>query len=124
MRIFPLCIPYIGRAIVQGLTQLGATTESVNNGKQAIDKVLENPNAYQLIFMDCQMPVMNGYEASFHLTQKMQEGEIPEIPIIGCTAFSAKDRIEECLNCGMKEVVNKPVMMKRLKEVFSKYIEE
>jgi len=116
--------PFNILALQSLLTQLGATTESVNNGKQAIDKVLENPNAYQLIFMDCQMPVMNGYEASFHLTQKMQEGEIPDIPIIGCTAFSAKDRIEECLNCGMKEVVNKPVMMKRLKEVFSKYIEE
>ena len=104
------------------LSQLGITSEFANNGKEAVEKVLTKSNVYDVIFMDCQMPIMNGYEATTLLTTMMQEGRIREVPIIGCTAFSAKDKLEECIRCGMKEVINKPVVKNKLEEVVQKYI--
>ena len=72
--------------------------------------------------MDCQMPIMNGYEATTALTEMMQNGGIREVPIIGCTAFSAKDKLEECIRCGMKQVINKPLMKGKLEEIIKKYV--
>jgi len=97
--------------------------DTANNGKQAVDKVIKDPSSYQLIIMDCQMPVMSGYEATRELTKRMKDEIIPEIPIVGCTAFSAKDKIEECLSCGMREVIHKPVIKKKLLRILGKYLD-
>ena len=104
------------------LGQLRLSFESANNGQKAVEKVIENPKAFQLIIMDCQMPIMNGYEAARLLTKMMRDEELPVIPIIGCTAFTAKDKLEECIKSGMIEVINKPVMFTRLQEIISKLL--
>jgi len=114
--------PFNILALSSLLKQIGYLTESANNGKEAVEKVLKNPNKYKLIFMDIQMPIMNGYEAAKTLTRKMRKKELRKIPIIACTAFSAKDKIQECLRSGMENVIiNKPVMIGKLQEVCTEY---
>ena len=51
--------------------------------------------------MDYQMPIMNGVEATIEICSLIQEYNLGEIPIVGCSAFEAKDDIERCRNAGM-----------------------
>ncbi len=71
------------------------TIDVAENGKLAIDKLEQD--AYDLILMDIQMPVMNGYEAARHIRKKM-EGPVTKIPIIAVTAYSINK--EDKLNAG------------------------
>ena len=104
------------------LKQFRISRDSATNGKEAIEKVQSNPGLYKIIFMDCQMPVMDGFEATRMLTKKMISGDIQMIPIIGCTAFSGQDKIDECIKSGMREVISKPIMKDKVVEVLNKYI--
>lgn len=63
------------------------------------------------------MPVIDGWAATKILVQLMREKEIPEIPIIGLTAFNSKMDIERCLDVGMREVLSKPLDINTLKQV-------
>lgn len=101
--------------------------ESVFNGKEAVDKVTErykygseDDSKYELIFMDCQMPIMDGYEATKVLCEIMKD-KPTQIPIIGCTAFTAQSKMDDCITSGMKDVINKPVTRKGLDEILRKY---
>ena len=104
------------------LNQFSVTSEFASNGKEAIDKIIAKPNAYDVIFMDCQMPIVNGHEATTSLIEMMNKSIIREIPIIGCTAFSTKDKLEECIRCGMKQVINKPLIKEKLEEIIKRYV--
>ena len=64
---------------------------------------------YSMIFMDCEMPVMNGYEATEILRKKMFDKEIPYCSIIGCTALSSDEVISSTFKVGMECVVTKPI---------------
>jgi len=114
--------PFNILALNSMLKQIGYSTESANNGKECLDKVVKSSASYSLILMDCQMPIMNGYDAAKALSQKMRQKEIKKIPIIACTAFSAKDKIEECIRSGMEKVIiNKPVMIDKLQKICLEY---
>jgi len=96
--------------------------DSAHNGREAVEKISLNPRKYSLVFMDCQMPIMDGFEATKKLCQMMKSQELPIIPIIGCTAFSSKEKLEECIKCGMKEVLNKPVLIDKLCGILTNYL--
>jgi CheY-like chemotaxis protein/HPt (histidine-containing phosphotransfer) domain-containing protein len=90
---------------------MGYSVDIVGDGEQAL-AILNATSAmqqYQLILMDCQMPVMDGFEA----TQKIRKGEASDvyqsIPIIAMTANAIKGDKEKCLNAGMSDYVSKPV---------------
>jgi len=104
------------------LKQFGLQTESAINGKEALNKIMRNPGGFGMVLMDCQMPVMDGFEATKALIRKMSKNQLPMIPIIGCTAFNGQDKLSECLRCGMKEVLSKPVMKEKLGEIIKKYM--
>jgi PAS domain S-box-containing protein len=93
------------------LNNMGYSVDIVGDGEQAL-AILNATSAmqqYQLILMDCQMPVMDGFEA----TQKIRKGEASDvyqsIPIIAMTANAIKGDKEKCLNAGMSDYVSKPV---------------
>jgi signal transduction histidine kinase/CheY-like chemotaxis protein len=99
----------INREIVIALfEQTHLEIDCAENGAQAVQKFSENPDKYGLIFMDVQMPEMDGYEA----TKCIRELDIPKaktIPIIAMTANVFREDVEKCLHVGMNGHVGKPL---------------
>ncbi len=85
------------------LRKAGGDVEIVANGQEAIDKLRENPN-FDIIIMDLQMPVLDGYAASRIIRGEMKIG----IPIIAMTATALKGEQQRCLDAGMNEYMTKP----------------
>jgi CheY-like chemotaxis protein len=82
---------------------------------------IRDPEKYDLIFMDVQMPIMDGYEA----TRQIRALEIPrakEIPIIAMTANVFKEDVEKCLAVGMNAHLGKPLDMEDLLNVMAQYL--
>lgn len=97
------------------LEQLGCAVTIVSNGQEAIDAVRKND--FALILMDCQMPVMDGFEASRRITAMKSDGRIrADLPIIALTANAMKGDRQRCLDAGMSDYITKPVRKKELKE--------
>ena len=93
-----------------------------NDGHNALDTLCHaDPKNFDLIFMDCQMPNMDGYEA----TRCIREGKAGElartIPIIALTASTMNSEREKCLDAGMNEYLTKPVDIDILKSILAKY---
>jgi len=97
------------------LERMGMQVTVADNGKDAVEKALREP--FDLIFMDIQMPVMNGYEAAMALREKGLS-----IPIIALTAHVMKGDEEKCLEAGCNEHLPKPVEQGKLAEILEKYL--
>ena len=112
------------------LQSLQIMTVSAFNGKIAIEKYIRRENngcgpncrPFSLILMDCNMPVVDGYEAARKLKIMMQKGEIRECPIVGCTAMVRPSEMEKCRECGMDEYIGKPLEPKILIRLLRKYL--
>mgnify|MGYP002868889507 CR=1 FL=1 len=105
------------------LTQEGFMVETAGNGQIAVDMVAESyPGYYDLILMDIQMPVMDGYEAAREI-RAMENKELAGIPIIAVTANAFKEDIRASLAAGMQAHIAKPLdvdkMMETITEVLS-----
>jgi signal transduction histidine kinase/DNA-binding response OmpR family regulator len=99
----------INREIV--LTLLEPTKLEVDcaeNGAEAVRMFSEAPNRYDMIFMDIQMPVMDGYDATRHI-RELETQDAKTIPIVAMTANVFKEDIERCLESGMNDHVGKPI---------------
>jgi len=106
----------------------GLKSDAVYDGQEAIDKVMEEHSkrkncckGYKTIFMDYNMPIMDGCEATCALRSKMDEKAIQEVPIIGCSAYADQDFIDRALSAGMQDFITKPVIPKVLEEVLKKF---
>jgi len=94
----------------------------------AIQGVIENEGCcmrcknYKIIFMDVEMPKMDGFEATRVLRRKMMEGEISFIPIIGITGHNPNENRVQCLMSGMMDLVAKPVSPPIIKELLLKWM--
>ncbi len=90
----------------------------VNNGRECLAALAKN--TYDLIFMDCQMPEMDGFEATRRI--RASASSYANIPIIAVTAHaSALDR-ERCLSAGMDEHIGKPYSLDRIKEILAQFL--
>ncbi|CAK84068.1 unnamed protein product (macronuclear) [Paramecium tetraurelia] len=89
------------------------------DGQQAINIAIAKQNEIHVVFMDLDMPIMGGIEATKFLVEEMMKLNMPYFPIIGCTAHGDADSIEQCIQAGMLHVVVKPVFIKNLKETFN-----
>ena len=88
------------------------------NGKEAVAAFTENPKAYDLIFMDVQMPEMDGKAA----TQTLRRLGFCEIPIVAMTAHAMKGDREMCLEAGMNDYITKPIKRETVFGMIKKYV--
>ncbi len=96
------------------LHKLGFTdVEEASGGKKAI--ALYQKKRHRIIFMDCQMPEMDGFETSAHIRD--EEGYINETRIIAVTADAMKGARERCIDSGMNDYISKPVDLEKLKTI-------
>jgi len=93
----------------------GLEVTLANNGKEALD-ALTTDDAFQIIFMDCQMPEMDGYEATHHIREGHCGDHYKHIPIIAMTANAIAGDREKCLDAGMSDYISKPIDTQLLKQ--------
>ena len=104
------------------LRMTGATVDTAENGQEALHKFLHHPvGHYDLIFMDIQMPLMNGYEAT-QAIRHLDRIDAASIPIIAMTANAFAEDIIRAKHSGMNAHVAKPLDMGKLYEVLKKYL--
>jgi two-component system, sensor histidine kinase len=97
------------------LQKLGHVVESVENGKEAVD-AFRNGN-FDVILMDIQMPVMDGYQATAEIRDLQNSGHFPNSKIVAMTANAEKGEMEKCLELGMDDYISKPFKSESLEEV-------
>ncbi|MCL2538987.1 MAG: response regulator [Oscillospiraceae bacterium] len=102
------------------LEETKITIDIAENGLDAVAKFVEDPDKYDLIVMDIQMPEMDGYQA----TRTIREMDLPQaktIPIVAMTANAFKEDIERCLESGMNDHLAKPIDEKAVIEKIVRY---
>jgi PAS domain S-box-containing protein len=102
------------------LKKLGLEFDTAKNGKEALQK--NNNNQYDLILMDCQMPIMDGYEATRQIRQLEKSTVGQRIPIVALTANAMSGDKEKCLAAGMDDYLSKPYTIKDLSAVIAQWI--
>ncbi|WP_018693599.1 response regulator [Algicola sagamiensis] len=100
------------------IAQLGFEVDIADNGKIGFEKWQEGQ--YDLILMDCQMPVMDGLEATRLIREA--EGDGHHIPIVALTANVLEEVKEECFHCGMNDFLAKPYTKEQLVDVLERYL--
>ena len=96
------------------LNEAGFSVEVANNGEMAVNMLKNSePDHYQLILMDVQMPVMDGYEATKEI-RALKDRKQSSIPIIAMTANAFLEDKQEALNAGMNGHIAKPIDIKVL----------
>ncbi len=102
------------------LGKLGCRVDVAANGREARDMAALVP--FDLIFMDCQMPEMDGYQATSEIRKR--EGEARHTPIIALTAGAMAEDREACLQAGMDDYLSKPVSSTALASVLARWAGE
>jgi len=105
------------------LERMGLEVEIANNGLEAFNKRKENKK-YDLIFMDIQMPVMNGVEATHEILNYEKEENLEHIPIVALTANALKGDRERFLEEGLDEYISKPINMSELIYILNKFMKD
>jgi PAS domain S-box-containing protein len=104
--------------ITHELAALGYDVVAVNNGREALEALEQS--AFDLVLMDCQMPELDGYEASRRI--RASPGEIRRMPIVALTAHALKEDLERCLEAGMNDTITKPFREDVLRQKLERWL--
>jgi len=104
------------------LKKLGYSFELAENGLEAIKILTSKPDYFDLILMDCQMPQMDGYEATKHIRENNADKLNQSIPIIALTANAMEGDKEKCIKAGMDSYLSKPIQLTKLKETLEEFL--
>jgi CheY-like chemotaxis protein len=102
------------------LTKAGYRVEVAGNGREAVEKLSAQPDAYDIVFMDVQMPEMNGLDA----TRVLRSRGFTSIPIIAVTANVIKGDREKCLDAGMNDYIPKPIKREVVFDMLKQWVIE
>jgi PAS domain S-box-containing protein len=125
MRILLVEDNVVNQKVAMALVRrMGYTVEVANNGQEGLDRLAaEN---FDAVLMDCQMPIMDGYEASRQI-RKLELGTENHLPIIALTAHAMKGDAKKCYESGMDDYLTKPInhgLLKERLEHWQKWINE
>lgn len=107
------------QVIKKMLMKLGYQVQLAANGRQALEKM--QAKQYAMVFMDCQMPEMDGYEATQQL-RRYEQGTTHHQLIVAMTANAMQGDRETCLQAGMDDYVAKPVTLARVRELMAQWL--
>jgi signal transduction histidine kinase len=98
--------------------RMGFQVDVVGNGREAVEAFRRRP--YDLVFMDCDMPVMNGYDAA----SAMREVALPgrHVPIVAMTASVLQGEAERCIDAGMDDFMSKPLRLDQLAQMVERWL--
>ena len=107
---------------VMMLTQFGFTVDTATNGQEAVDKIAtSNVGDYDIVLMDIQMPVMDGYEAA-RTIRALSNPQLANIPIIAMTANAFSEDIQAAKDAGMNDHIAKPIDVNKMIETIKKIL--
>ncbi len=109
----------VNQVVASGmLKKLGHTVTLAENGRQALDALRQSEGAFDIVLMDCQMPVMDGYEATRNIRANP---EWQDLPVIAVTANVMQGDRDDCLESGMNDYITKPYNRADLKSIIDRW---
>ena len=105
------------------LQQFGLATKYATNGREAVELIQTNPDAFSMILMDLQMPVMDGITAT-QLIREYESNTNRHITIVALTANDSAGIQNQCLEAGMDDFVNKPSTLVKIGDILSKWLKD
>ncbi|WP_339898711.1 response regulator [Paraglaciecola polaris] len=103
------------QVVIEMLKKLHCSVQVAENGQEAIHNLEQADKPFDAILMDCQMPIMDGYQASRIIRKNMHENYASTLPIIALTANAMKGDREACLAAGMNAYLSKPIVLADLR---------
>ncbi len=105
------------------LQQFGLGTQYATNGREAVELIQTNPDAFSMILMDLQMPIMDGITAT-QLIRQYESNTNRHITIVALTANDSAGIQNQCLEAGMDDFVNKPSTLVKISDILSKWLKD
>lgn len=105
-----------------GMSQLGLDVTLVTDGQQALDLLIPGPHDYDLVLMDCQMPVLDGVETTRRLRAHEDAVGSPNVPVIALTANAMPQDRRRCAAAGMDDHLAKPFRQEELRAVLLRHL--
>ncbi|MGA7828006.1 MAG: response regulator [Geobacteraceae bacterium] len=111
----------VNRALAQEILEfLGFSVQAVENGKQALESASQQ--SFDLILMDCQMPLVDGFETTRQLRCRERETGHGKTPIVALSGHPISEGKEDCLVAGMDDYLQKPFTINELQEILAKWL--
>lgn len=113
----------INRMVLTDMLEvMGCAIDTAENGQEALDMIVESKNKYDIVLMDCMMPIMDGFVATRKIREKEQDKSICNQKIIAVTANAMTGEKEQCIAAGMDDYISKPVKEETLYTTMKKYL--
>lgn len=113
----------VNQLVIKGYAKkLGHELILVSNGEEAVEAYTRGDNDYDLLLMDCEMPVMDGFEATRSIRSYEQENDKTVTPIIAITAHGFAEQKDKCFNAGMTDHLAKPITLDGLQKKLGQYV--
>lgn len=114
----------VNQMVIRGmLAKLGVPCEVVNNGREAVSRVLDNPEHFSLILMDCEMPDMDGFQATQAIRELESFQHRRPITILALTAHALQEHIDHCIESGMNGHLAKPLSLDSLRDALQRQMD-